>query len=73
MKKIERLRNSISNEETPQAIALCDELYNDLRDFSQCIDIVEADGKLSIEFNKYTTPERAKKLKTVIQEWVGGH
>jgi hypothetical protein len=73
MKKIEKLRNSISNQKTNQAIGLCDELYDNLRDFSQCIDIVEADGKISIHFNKYTTPERTKKLKSIIQEWVGGH
>jgi hypothetical protein len=73
MKKIEQLRNSISNKETSQAVELCDELYNNLRDFSQCIDIVESDGEISVNFNKYTSPERTKELKEIIQQWVGGH
>ncbi len=73
MKKIEELRNSISDGNTDKAIELCDELYNNLRDFSQCIDIVETNGNINIKLNNWTAGKRTKELKIIIQKWVGGH
>ena len=73
MQKFEELKELIQQSESEKALSLCDELYNDLRDFSQCVDIVEQDGQINMQMNSFTTGERTKSLKTKIQTWVGGH
>ena len=73
MKRIEELRNAIENGSQESALKLCEELYNDLRDFSQCIDVVETNDKIDIRMNTWANGARTKDLKRKIQDWVGGH
>lgn len=39
--KLEALKNHIQQGDKPESLILCDELYQNLRDFSQCVALIE--------------------------------
>lgn len=74
MKKIRTLQDAVSNENKEIAMSLLNELYNDLRDFSQCIDVTYNDEILVVKKNDLgRTDQYVYNCKQKIREWVGGH
>ena len=74
MKKIRTLQDAVSNEDKEIAMSLLNELYNDLRDFSQCIDVTYNDEILVVKKNDLgRTDQYVYNCKQKIREWVGGH
>lgn len=74
MKKIRTLQDAVSNEDKELAMSLLNELYNDLRDFSQCIDVTYRDEILVVKKNDLgRTDQYVYNCKQKIREWVGGH
>ena len=64
MKKFNELMKAIESNHAEIALNLAGELYNDVRDFSQCINfgIDEASGQLTINLEG-ATPEYAREKK----------
>jgi len=74
MKKYDELLQAIEGGEMGLAKELAIELYNDVRDFSQSIMVVnEQNGTLIITNDKYASPEFVSEKKKKVQVWVGGH
>ena len=71
--KIDELKEAISSGHEDKALQLCDELYNDVRDFSQCIDVIEKDGTVDIKMHHDRTGSWTREMKQKVQSWVGGH
>ena len=72
MKKMNELRAAIEKSDTHRALELCDELYADLRDFCECIDVYEANGRIDVKMNVLSDGFTTKVCKKAIQDWVEG-
>ncbi|MCO7223470.1 hypothetical protein [Pleionea sp. CnH1-48] len=72
MKKIETLMQAIESGEKEQALQLVEELYNEVRDFSQMIHFDEKENSISIAKNSGSF-EYAVECKERVKAWVGGH
>ncbi len=74
MRKFDKLLKAIDDGNMALIRELSMELYNDVRDLSQSIDVVEdEESKLIITNHKYSSPECVLEKKRQIQKWVGGH
>ena len=74
MKKMNSLKNAVTEGDYELARSLVDELYNDIRDFSQCIDVLYEKGSLVVRKNQLgRSDEYVYRCKEKIIDWVGGH
>ena len=71
MRKMTELRRAIEQKNTQKALELCDELYTDLRDFCECIDIYEANGRIDVKMNVLADGFTTKVCRKAISDWVG--
>ncbi len=72
-KKFRELQEAINKQEKAIAMNLADKLYNDLRDFSQAIDVFKDGDKIVVRPHGQDSGEYLFKCKETIREWVGGH